>query len=158
MLADLTVKVSFFTLGFTYPVDPPGSAVRHCNSLLMGHFVIFAAYASHNWSWQSLAKSAPHCLSLATLIWLASDLAPRFSGYASGDLDKDAESIRMFADLGFEMLICQSFAKIMGLYCERIGNMCFVGKTAEIAHKCLSQVRIFMLQKNARHLYIGGYS
>ena len=42
--------------------------------------------------------------------------------------------------MGFEFFVCQSFAKIMGLYCERIGNLTFVGKTSEIAHKCLSQV------------------
>lgn len=70
------------------------------------------------------------------------DLA--YLGYASGDMDEDASAIRMFAELGFEFLVCQSFAKIMGLYCERIGNLTFVGKTAEIAHKCLSQMKIIV--------------
>ena len=40
-------------------------------------------------------------------------------GYVSGNLEEDAWAVQYFADRGFEMLICQSFAKIMGLYCER---------------------------------------
>lgn len=70
------------------------------------------------------------------------DLA--YLGYATGDFDQDAASIRLFANLGFEFMVCQSFAKIMGLYCERIGCLIFAGKTAEIAHKCLSQMKIIV--------------
>lgn len=67
-----------------------------------------------------------------------------YQGYVSGNFVEDSAAIRLFADLGFEMLICQSFAKIMGLYCERVGNLTFVGQTAEIAHKCLSQMKIIV--------------
>lgn len=70
------------------------------------------------------------------------DLA--YLGYASGDFDEDAYSVRLFAELGLEFFVCQSFAKNMGLYCERVGNLTFVGKTSEIAHKCLSQMKIIV--------------
>lgn len=67
-----------------------------------------------------------------------------YQGYVSGDLEEDAWAIRYFAERGFEMIVCQSFAKIMGLYCERIGNMVFVGQSNEVAHKCLSQMKIIV--------------
>merc|ERR1711866_22199 len=34
-----------------------------------------------------------------------------YQGYASGNLDKDAFSVRLFAQRGFEFFLCQSFAK-----------------------------------------------
>eukprot|EP00095_Tigriopus_kingsejongensis_P010551 snap_masked-scaffold349_size200065-processed-gene-1.12 protein:Tk10551 transcript:snap_masked-scaffold349_size200065-processed-gene-1.12-mRNA-1 annotation:"aspartate cytoplasmic" len=44
-----------------------------------------------------------------------------YQGFATGDLDDDAWSVRYFADQGLEMLISQSFGKNMSLYGERIG-------------------------------------
>ena len=41
-----------------------------------------------------------------------------YQGFASGDLDRDATAVRMFAKSGLEMILCQSFAKNMGLYGE----------------------------------------
>lgn len=46
-----------------------------------------------------------------------------YQGYASGDLDRDAFAIRLFANAGVEMFVSQSFAKNMGLYGERIGML-----------------------------------
>jgi aspartate aminotransferase len=46
-----------------------------------------------------------------------------YQGFASGDLIKDASSIRMFAERGFNMLVAQSYAKNMGLYGERVGAL-----------------------------------
>merc|ERR1712187_1078044 len=34
-----------------------------------------------------------------------------YQGYATGSLDKDAFAVRLFVDMGFEMYMCQSFAK-----------------------------------------------
>jgi aspartate aminotransferase len=42
-------------------------------------------------------------------------------GFASGDLDRDATSIRLFADAGVELLLAQSFAKNMGEACQGLG-------------------------------------
>eukprot|EP01118_Nematostelium_gracile_P015864 TRINITY_DN643_c0_g1_i1.p1 TRINITY_DN643_c0_g1~~TRINITY_DN643_c0_g1_i1.p1 ORF type:complete len:406 (-),score=118.73 TRINITY_DN643_c0_g1_i1:44-1261(-) len=46
-----------------------------------------------------------------------------YQGFASGDLDKDAYAIRLFASSGVEMFVAQSFAKNFGLYGERIGTL-----------------------------------
>ena len=51
-------------------------------------------------------KVQPHCLLTSFLQWSSFMLAlPQ--GFASGDLDRDAQSIRMFADAGVEMLLAQ---------------------------------------------------
>jgi len=44
-----------------------------------------------------------------------------YQGYASGDLVKDAFSVRLFADAGLEFVLAQSFSKNLGLYGERAG-------------------------------------
>lgn len=49
-----------------------------------------------------------------------------YQGFASGSLDRDAASIRLFAERGFEMVIAQSYAKNFGLYGERAGCFHFV--------------------------------
>ncbi|XP_032691060.1 aspartate aminotransferase, cytoplasmic isoform X2 [Odontomachus brunneus] len=49
-----------------------------------------------------------------------------YQGFASGDLDKDAYAVRMFAERGIELICTQSFAKNFGLYNERVGNIVFV--------------------------------
>ncbi len=36
-----------------------------------------------------------------------------YQGFASGDLDRDGHSIRLFCDAGLELLLAQSFAKNM---------------------------------------------
>lgn len=49
-----------------------------------------------------------------------------YQGFASGDLDADAASVRLFADAGIDMVLSQSFAKNMGLYGQRIGALSVV--------------------------------
>ncbi|KAJ5890081.1 hypothetical protein N7504_010891 [Penicillium tannophilum] len=49
-----------------------------------------------------------------------------YQGFASGDLNKDAWSIRYFIEQGFELCVAQSFAKNFGLYGERTGAFHFV--------------------------------
>ena len=47
-----------------------------------------------------------------------------YQGYATGDLDKDAFSVRYFAhERGMELMVTQSYSKNFGLYGERIGKM-----------------------------------
>ena len=52
--------------------------------------------------------------------WQEKGLFPFFDGayqgFASEDLAKDAASVRLFEEEGFEMLIAQSFSKNFGLY------------------------------------------
>ncbi|KAH8920082.1 PLP-dependent transferase [Atractiella rhizophila] len=53
-----------------------------------------------------------------------------YQGFASGSLDNDAFSVRLFADLNVPMLVCQSYAKNAGLYGERIGCLNLIASTA----------------------------
>jgi aspartate aminotransferase len=65
-----------------------------------------------------------------------------YQGFASGDLEKDAYAIRYFNDLGFQMVVAQSYAKNMGLYGERAGAVHIVCSNAKSAEKVLSQLKL----------------
>ncbi|KAI4465734.1 aspartate aminotransferase [Holotrichia oblita] len=67
-----------------------------------------------------------------------------YQGFASGDLDKDAWSVRYFATRGFEFFCCQSFAKNFGLYNERIGNLTCVVKNASVVTNVKSQLTLIV--------------
>jgi len=60
----------------------------------------------------------------------------------SGNLDKDGEGLRYFLNQGADMVIAQSFAKIMGLYGERTGALHFVNANKDIAGRVLSQLKL----------------
>ena len=83
------------------------------------------------------------------------DLIPLFDsayqGYASGDPDLDAFAIREFGKRSniSTMLVCQSYAKNMGLYGERIGALNIVTSTTEERDAVLSNVK----QKIIRPMY-----
>lgn len=49
-----------------------------------------------------------------------------YQGFASGCLETDAWSTRLFVEAGIDMLIGQSFAKNMGLYGQRVGALSVV--------------------------------
>lgn len=65
-----------------------------------------------------------------------------YQGFASGDLDNDAYSVRYFVNKGFQCLVSQSFAKNMGLYGERIGALHIVCKDTPTSVKVGSQLEI----------------
>uniref|UniRef100_A0A2P2MPW2 Aspartate aminotransferase n=1 Tax=Rhizophora mucronata TaxID=61149 RepID=A0A2P2MPW2_RHIMU len=65
-----------------------------------------------------------------------------YQGFASGSLDADAQSVRMFAADGGELLVAQSYAKNMGLYGERVGALSIVCKTADVAGRVESQLKL----------------
>ncbi|KAK0552507.1 Aspartate aminotransferase, cytoplasmic [Tilletia horrida] len=66
-----------------------------------------------------------------------------YQGFASGDLDKDAYSVRHFVDRrSIPLLICQSFAKNAGLYGERIGALHIVSATPEQTKAVTSQLSV----------------
>ncbi len=67
-----------------------------------------------------------------------------YQGFTSGSLDKDAYGLRLFISQGFEMVVAQSFAKIMGLYGERTGCLHFVCADKNTAAAVLSQVKIIV--------------
>lgn len=74
-------------------------------------------------------------------LFAARKLVPLFDsayqGYASGDPDVDAFAIREFDRRGKDaiptMLVCQSYAKNMGLYGERVGALAIVANSPEAA-------------------------
>ncbi|GAY48264.1 hypothetical protein CUMW_110390 [Citrus unshiu] len=65
-----------------------------------------------------------------------------YQGFASGSLDSDAQSVRMFVADGGECFIAQSYAKNLGLYGERVGALSIVCKTADVAGRVESQVKL----------------
>lgn len=65
-----------------------------------------------------------------------------YQGFASGSLDADAQSVRIFVTDGGECLAAQSYAKNMGLYGERVGALSIVCKTADAASKVESQLKL----------------
>lgn len=67
-----------------------------------------------------------------------------YQGFASGDVDKDAFAVRLFAKEGHQFALSQSFAKNMGLYGERIGALSFICADKEEAERCISQLKILI--------------
>ncbi|KDP34208.1 hypothetical protein JCGZ_07779 [Jatropha curcas] len=65
-----------------------------------------------------------------------------YQGFASGSLDSDAQSVRMFVADGGELLVAQSYAKNMGLYGERVGALSIVCRTADVASRVESQLKL----------------
>lgn len=73
-----------------------------------------------------------------------------YQGFASGDLNKDAWAIRHFIDLGFELVVAQSYAKNFGLYGERAGCFHFVAGPASDAKDTTARVgsQLAILQRS----------
>lgn len=70
-----------------------------------------------------------------------------YQGFASGSLEEDAWAIRFFERAGFEMFLCQSFAKNFGLYGERAGTASVIlapGASRELASRVLSQIEVLI--------------
>ncbi|CAL0305658.1 unnamed protein product [Lupinus luteus] len=65
-----------------------------------------------------------------------------YQGFASGSLDTDAQPVRTFVADGGELLVAQSYAKNMGLYGERVGALSIVCKSADVASRVESQVKL----------------
>ncbi|KAK1366976.1 hypothetical protein POM88_042537 [Heracleum sosnowskyi] len=64
------------------------------------------------------------------------------TGFASGSLDADAQSVHIFVADGGECLAAQSYAKNMGLYGEHVGALSIVCKTADATSKVESQLKL----------------
>lgn len=71
-----------------------------------------------------------------------------YQGFASGSLDKDASSVRMFSARGMELLVAQSYSKNLGLYAERIGAINITCSSSDAATRVKSQ-----LKRLARPMY-----
>ncbi|KVH90253.1 Aminotransferase, class I/classII [Cynara cardunculus var. scolymus] len=62
-------------------------------------------------------------------------------GFASGSLDQDASSVRLFAARGMELLVAQSYSKNLGLYAERVGAINVLCSSADAAVRVKSQMK-----------------
>jgi len=67
-----------------------------------------------------------------------------YQGFASGDILKDAFAVRYFVEQGHQILLCQSFAKNLGLYGERVGAISFVTADSEEKARVDSQLKIII--------------
>ncbi|CAD6579059.1 MAG: aspartate transaminase aat1 [Tremellales sp. Tagirdzhanova-0007] len=67
-----------------------------------------------------------------------------YQGFASGDILKDAFAVRYFVEQGHQILLCQSFAKNLGLYGERVGAVSFVCADVEEKARVDSQLKIII--------------
>lgn len=63
-----------------------------------------------------------------------------YQGFASGDLEKDVQSLHTFLKDGHQVFVSQSMAKNFGLYGERIGALHVVCQNKENAEKVESQL------------------
>ncbi|CAL5405752.1 unnamed protein product [Camellia sinensis] len=70
-----------------------------------------------------------------------------YQGFASGSLDADAQSVRMFVADGGECLVAQSYAKNMGVYGERVGALSIFCKNADVASRVESQLKLDITQR-----------
>jgi len=64
-----------------------------------------------------------------------------YQGFASGDLETDAYSLRLFAENTSRICLFQSFAKNFGLYGERAGCVSFLTDSAEEATRVQSRIK-----------------
>ncbi|UKZ73431.1 Aspartate aminotransferase, mitochondrial [Trichoderma virens FT-333] len=67
-----------------------------------------------------------------------------YQGFASGDTDRDAFAVRYFVEQGHDIALCQSFAKNMGLYGERIGAFSLTTADAAEKKRVDSQLKILI--------------
>ena len=76
------------------------------------------------------------------------DLIPVFDtayqGFATGDAEADAFSVRHFAEEGHACIATQSFSKNFGLYGERAGCLSFITSSAEEKSAVESQIKILV--------------
>jgi aspartate aminotransferase len=64
-----------------------------------------------------------------------------YQGFASGSVDRDAFALRHFVAEGHQIMLCQSFAKNLGLYGERAGTFSMITGSTEERDRVLSQLK-----------------
>lgn len=91
--------------------------------------------------WDELAK-----------LFSSNSLVPLFDtayqGFASGDCVRDAYPLRAFENAGVNSIMCQSFAKNMGLYGERVGAIHIVCSSPDESRAVLSRVKQEVIRPN----------
>jgi len=67
-----------------------------------------------------------------------------YQGFASGSTAKDAFALRHFVSQGHQVALCQSFAKNMGLYGERVGAFSLTTTSPQEKARVDSQLKIII--------------
>ncbi|KIM66148.1 hypothetical protein SCLCIDRAFT_1211371 [Scleroderma citrinum Foug A] len=67
-----------------------------------------------------------------------------YQGFASGSTTRDAFAVRHFVAQGHYIALCQSFAKNMGLYGERVGAFSLTTQNEEEKKRVESQIKILI--------------
>ncbi len=63
-----------------------------------------------------------------------------YQGFADG-IKEDAVGLRTFTRAGAELIVCSSFSKNFGLYCERVGALTVIAQDRQAADRVQSQVK-----------------
>lgn len=87
--------------------------------------------------WKAISDA---CKSKNHIIWFDS----AYQGFASGDPTTDSESYRMFLNEGHQIMLCQSFAKNMGLYGQRVGCFHVTCTSDEETKAVMSQLKLIV--------------
>jgi aspartate aminotransferase len=85
--------------------------------------------------WQELAKAFKRRHHLAFF-----DAA--YPGFATGDVDRDMESVRIFAEMEIPLILATTYGKSFGLYCERVGALFVVAPNQEMSKRIETQMRL----------------
>src|SRR3954464_8016659 len=64
-----------------------------------------------------------------------------YQGFADG-IDEDAVGLKALARPGAELIVCSSFSKNFGLYCERVGALTILAADKVAADKVQSQIKV----------------
>lgn len=64
-----------------------------------------------------------------------------YQGFASGDCERDGAAVRHFLNDGHNLGLCQSYAKNMGLYGQRVGALSLICNTPDEATSVESQLK-----------------
>ena len=65
-----------------------------------------------------------------------------YQGFCSGDVKVDRFGVLKFMESGLPFFVCQSYAKNMGLYCERVGSLSMVAKSENEVPNLESQIKV----------------
>ena len=71
-----------------------------------------------------------------------------YQGYASGSLDRDAFAARLWVRSGVEFVTCQSYAKNMGFYGDRLGCVSFTCRDADTATRVSALMKVKAIRPN----------
>lgn len=63
-----------------------------------------------------------------------------YQGFGDG-LEQDAKPLHLILEKNMEAVVCNSFSKNFGLYCERVGSVSIVSQEAKNTEAVLSQIR-----------------